>query len=64
MRESELWRRLEEQLGPAYARSWAETQAITQLGGRTVREALDDRVPFKTIWLAVWEYLDLDLQFR
>ncbi|MGL4832067.1 MAG: DUF3046 domain-containing protein [Propionibacteriaceae bacterium] len=64
MRESELWRRLELALGSSYVTSWAQTQAITQLGGLTVCEALAARVPFKKIWLACWEYLELPLQER
>ena len=46
-------------LGPAYARTWAETQVVRDLGGRTVVEALADGEHAKTVWRAVWAHLQL-----
>ena len=46
-------------LGPAYARTWAEQQVISDLGDRTVTEALDAGEPPKQVWRAVWERLEL-----
>ncbi|RYY42017.1 MAG: DUF3046 domain-containing protein [Actinomycetales bacterium] len=36
MRHSEFWERMRIHLGPAYARSWAESQVMSDLGGRGV----------------------------
>lgn len=59
MRHSEFWARMEEALGPAYAASWADTQVIGGLGGRTVVEALDAGEPPKQVWREVWRVLEL-----
>lgn len=59
MRHTELWARLESALGPAVVKTWADYQAITELGSRTVTEALADGVPPKQIWAAVWASLEL-----
>ncbi|WP_257477428.1 DUF3046 domain-containing protein [Acidipropionibacterium jensenii] len=59
MRETELWRRLEAQLGEDYVRSWASSQVMADLGGRTVTEALDDGLEIKSIWRACWAFLEL-----
>ena len=59
MRHTELWARLEEALGPAYAQTWASDQVIGLLGSRTVVEALDDGVPPKEVWREVWRVLEL-----
>ncbi|QGF24812.1 DUF3046 domain-containing protein [Raineyella fluvialis] len=64
MRETELWRRLEQQLGSGYARVWAEQQVMAALGSRTVVEALAAGVPPKTVWRACWEALELPLKER
>lgn len=59
MRETELWRRLIKALGPDYARSWASTVVIAELGGRTVVEALAAGVPTLAVWRAAWRVLEL-----
>ncbi len=59
MREVELWRRLEAALGAGYARSWAATVTLQELGSQTVDEALAAGVPCKRIWRAVWSQLEL-----
>ena len=59
MRHTELWARLEHALGKAYAGAWAEQVVLADLGGRTVREALDAGVPPKQVWAAVWRHLEL-----
>ena len=46
-------------LGPAYSRTWAETQVVSGLGGRTVAEALAQGEHAKTVWRAVWAHLQL-----
>jgi hypothetical protein len=48
-----LWRRLEETFGPTYAASVAHDQVLSQLGGRTIEQALADHVEVQEIWRAV-----------
>lgn len=59
MRHTEFWARMEQALGPSYARSWASTFVMRELGGRTASEALEAGVPPKEVWLAVWRTLEL-----
>ncbi len=59
MKETELWARMRVHLGPGYYRVWAQQQAIPSLGSRTVDEAIEAHIPFKEIWRAVWEFLEL-----
>lgn len=59
MRHTEFWARMEQALGRAYARSWAEQQVMSTLGDRTVAEALAAGEPPKAVWRAVWERLEL-----
>lgn len=64
MRHTELWARLDDALGPAYARSWAGMFVIGDLGGRTVDQALAAGVPPKEVWAAVWRVLELPASKR
>lgn len=50
---SDFWSRLEQVFGTAYATSVASDQVLTQLGGRTVRQALTDGTDVVTVWRAV-----------
>ena len=59
MRHSEFWARMEQSLGPAYARSWAEQHVLRELDGRTVVEALAQGEQPKLVWRAVWADLEL-----
>jgi hypothetical protein len=59
MRHTEFWARMEQALGTAYARSWAEQHVLGDLGERTVVEALDAGEPPKKVWRAVWAELGL-----
>jgi len=59
MPEAELWNRLNHALGDAYAPTWASTVAVTQLGSRTVAEALADGVGCLEVWRAAWAFLEL-----
>ncbi|MFL6060262.1 MAG: DUF3046 domain-containing protein [Marmoricola sp.] len=64
MRHTELWARMEQALGPAYAHTWASMFVIADLGGRTAQEALDAGVPAKEVWRAVWSVLELPAKDR
>ncbi len=59
MRLTEFWARMEQALGPAYARSWAAMHVLGSLGGRTVAESLAAGEAPKTVWRAVWAELEL-----
>jgi hypothetical protein len=48
-----------EQLGPAYVDSFARDHVMSELGGRTVIQALEQGVAAKDVWAAVRRSLDL-----
>ena len=50
---TDLWTRLEETFGPAYAASVAHDQVLRQLGGRTIAQALAAGEDAVVIWRAV-----------
>ena len=64
MRLTEFWARMEQALGPSYARSWASMHVLGSLGGRTVAESLAAGESPKTVWRAVWAELDLPARDR
>ncbi len=64
MRLTDMWERLDEALGSAYARSWAVDFHIAELGGRTVEQAIVDGIDTQTIWRAVHQTLELDPKYR
>jgi hypothetical protein len=64
VRNTEFWVRMDEALGPAYARSWASMFVLTDLGGRTVNDALAAGVSPKEVWRAVWAALGLPARER
>jgi len=59
MRHTEFWARMEHALGAAYARSWASSFVMRELGGRTAQEAIDAGESPKQVWGAVWRTLEL-----
>lgn len=46
-------------LGASYSRTWAETIVLSDLGGRTVAQALAAGDAPKQVWRAVWAMLEL-----
>lgn len=50
---SEFWQRLEQVFGAGYAGSVARDHVLSQLGGRTIVEALDAGEKAGTVWRAV-----------
>ena len=50
---------MEQALGAGYYRMWADSVVMADLDRRTAREALDDGVPPKQVWAAVWSQLGL-----
>ena len=53
MKLTELWARLEETFGPGYATSVANDQVLTELGGRTIQQAIAGGVDTADVWRAV-----------
>ena len=62
IKESEFWDRMEFHLGKSYARIWASQQHLTELGSRTVDDALAEGVSCKQVWRAVAASLELPLR--
>lgn len=53
MRLTDLWDRLEQTFGPGYAASVAHDQVFSELGGRSIEQALADHLEVHEIWRAV-----------
>ena len=53
MRLTDLWDRLEQTFGSAYAASVAHDQVLPQLGGRTINQALAAGEDADAVWRAV-----------
>lgn len=53
-----------EHFGASYARVWASSVVLADLGGRTVDEAIAAGLDFKAIWRAVWSHEDLPDRLR
>lgn len=53
MRLTDFWARLEQVFGPAYARSVAADQVLSQLGGRTINQAIAQGEDTGAVWRAV-----------
>lgn len=64
MRLTDFWARMERRFGAVYADSVARDQVLPQLGGRTVREALDGGEDAKEVWAAVCEAFEVPARER
>lgn len=64
VRHSDFWRLMDEEFGPAYARSVARDQVVTGLGGRTVDEALAAHVAPRAVWSALCDQMDVPADRR
>lgn len=64
MRLTVFWARMTDQFGATYADSFARDFVITELGSRTVHQALADGVPAKDVWAAVCTALELPSSAR
>ncbi|MCG5472289.1 DUF3046 domain-containing protein [Micromonospora sp. LAH09] len=53
MRLTDFWTRLDEAFGPGYAASIARDQVLSQLGGRTIEQALALGEQTHVVWRAV-----------
>lgn len=64
VRLTDFWSRMERHLGPSYAHSYARDQVLSQLGGRTVEEALAEGEDATHVWRAVVAALELPARYR
>ncbi len=64
MRLTDFWSRMERRFGASYAESYARDMVLAPLGGRTVREALDDGDDVQAVWRAVCAATDVDAADR
>ncbi|NBE54130.1 DUF3046 domain-containing protein [Streptomyces boluensis] len=53
MRLTVFWQRMEEHFGASYADSFARDHVMSELGGRTVHQALDAGWETREVWRAV-----------
>ncbi|WP_042414352.1 DUF3046 domain-containing protein [Streptacidiphilus anmyonensis] len=53
MRLTEFWKRMYAHFGESYAESFATDYVMSELGGRTVHQALDAGWEAKDVWRAV-----------
>ncbi|MFG2821929.1 DUF3046 domain-containing protein [Kitasatospora sp. NPDC048365] len=64
MRLTEFWRRMYAHFGEGYAESFAQDHVMTELGHRTVRQALDAGWEAKDVWRAVCQTQGVSAQLR
>lgn len=64
MRRSDFWERMEHHLGATYAHSYAHDHVLSELGGRTVDQALAEGEDATLVWRAVVSALELPPRFR
>jgi hypothetical protein len=53
-----FWERMTERLGATYVDSFARDHVMSELGGRTVYQALEQGVSAKEVWSAVCRSLE------
>lgn len=59
MRLTDFWQRMADHFGAAYADSFARDHVMSQLGGRTVHEALSDGWEAKDVWRGVCAAMEI-----
>ncbi|MCC3779835.1 DUF3046 domain-containing protein [Streptomyces sp. UNOB3_S3] len=59
MRLTVFWQRMADYFGSAYADSFARDHVMSELGGRTVHQALDAGWNAKDVWRAVCRALEI-----
>ncbi|WP_018156363.1 DUF3046 domain-containing protein [Demetria terragena] len=59
MRNSELWRLVDEEFGRAYGRHLAATHVLHALGDRTVEQALATGAQPRRVWQALCDDMDV-----
>ncbi|MEC4015899.1 DUF3046 domain-containing protein [Streptomyces sp. H27-D2] len=64
MRLTAFWQRMADYFGEAYAETFARDHVMSQLGGRTVRQALDAGWNAKDVWRGVCAAMDVPADKR
>jgi hypothetical protein len=64
MRLTVFWQRMTDHFGARYVDSFARDHVMSQLGGRTVHEALDAGWAAKDVWRAVCEAMGVPEEKR
>ena len=60
---TDFWERMRLVFGP-HAESLAKNHVLTELGGRTVEQALAEGEPTKSVWRGVCEGLEVPAKYR
>ncbi|MBB1252583.1 DUF3046 domain-containing protein [Streptomyces alkaliterrae] len=64
MRLTDFWERMAAHFGASYADSFARDHVMSELGGRTVYEALEAGWEAKRVWRAVCVAVDVPAERR
>ncbi|MEG3631134.1 DUF3046 domain-containing protein [Streptomyces poriticola] len=64
MRLTVFWQRMADHFGPGYADTFARDHVMSQLGGRTVHEALDAGWDTKDVWRVVCSVMNVPQEKR
>ncbi|MCH6162984.1 DUF3046 domain-containing protein [Streptomyces marispadix] len=64
MRLTDFWQRMAEHFGETYADSFARDHVMSELGGRTVNEALEAGWDAKVVWRTVCAVMDVPAEKR
>jgi hypothetical protein len=64
MRLTVFWQRMAEHFGPGYAEMFARDHVMSELGGRTVYEALAAGWDAKEVWQVVCSVMDVPRERR
>ncbi|HKG51372.1 MAG TPA: DUF3046 domain-containing protein [Actinomycetales bacterium] len=64
VRQSEFRQLLEDEFGPAYARTVARDVVVDVLGGRTAEQALAAGARPREVWLALCDTMDVPVERR
>ncbi|MCP3818617.1 DUF3046 domain-containing protein [Streptomyces sp. A3M-1-3] len=64
MRLTIFWQRMSDHFGAGYADSFARDHVLSELGGRTVHEALDAGWNAKDVWRVVCSAMDVPVERR
>lgn len=64
MRLTVFWQRMADHFGAAYAETFARDHVMTELGGRTVHEALNSGWEAKDVWRVVCTTMNVPYENR
>lgn len=64
MRLTVFWQRMADHFGSGYADTFARDHVMTELGGRTVNEALDAGWEARDVWRVVCASMDVPYEKR